>query len=217
MLASNKYQLTSHYIATSFTSYSHEHAQNTPQLEVASAATKSGHHFRSMIIPQVFCWYTLYTHVPPHSSTEFSMAQGPVGSSLIWSTGTPMLSTRTGSGYTWGSKVRGQRPPIHLRQTHKTTQLYFVFNSVYSSLQSLYPSHFNFLADITHGTCKRFHYHQPHQREHAVLVPPWQGLVRSVGHRLGDWSQPDAGLSPHSHGSGHWSVLSVRGWGERVE
>ena len=29
------------------------------------------------------------------------MAHGPVGSSIICSTGTPMLSTRTGSGYTW--------------------------------------------------------------------------------------------------------------------
>ena len=40
------------------------------------------------------------TYVPPQSSTEFSMAQGPLGSSISFSMGTPMANTRTGSGYT---------------------------------------------------------------------------------------------------------------------
>ena len=47
--------------------------------------------------------YTLFhsaAHVPPQNSTELLVAAGPVGSSTSCFTGTPIESTRTGSGYT---------------------------------------------------------------------------------------------------------------------
>ena len=50
-------------------------------------------------------------YVPPQNSTELLTAQGPVGSSSSCSTGTPILSILTGSGYTlrgWGGKDEGQ-------------------------------------------------------------------------------------------------------------
>ena len=46
-------------------------------------------------------------YVPPQNSTELLMAQGPVGSSSSCSTGTPILSILTGSGYTLRERKRG--------------------------------------------------------------------------------------------------------------
>ena len=43
---------------------------------------------------------TRMAYVPPQNSTELLAAIGPVGSSSSLSTGTPMVSTLTGSGYT---------------------------------------------------------------------------------------------------------------------
>jgi hypothetical protein len=49
----------------------------------------------------IFFHYYYFPYVPPQSSTEFSMAHGPLGSSISFSMGTPIANTRTGSGYTW--------------------------------------------------------------------------------------------------------------------
>lgn len=57
-------------------------------------------HITELLIPYL---YNKCTYVPPQNSSDVTEPPGPMGSAIRSSTGIPMDTTRTGSGYTYNN------------------------------------------------------------------------------------------------------------------